>query len=150
MKQTFFSPTAQRKFLNELDEKKLFVLVKEFYILDLIDLNEENDSSSIDWYSASLDCWIEAKCRTEHFNHLMIEKKKWDALKEKKQAYYICSTEEGVFEFDITSIVDEPVWSYRNCRTTTQFTDNRYIPKLQGQLPSNKAKQIKDFLFNGF
>ena len=147
---TFFSPTSQIKFLNELDEKKLFQLVKNFYIPDLIDLNEEDESSPIDWYSPGLDCWIESKCRTKHFDHLMIEKKKWDALKEKRQSYYICSTEEGVFEFDITSIVDEPVWDYDYFKKTTQFDNNKYIPKLQAKLSRYKSKQIKDFLFNGF
>ena len=147
---TFFSPTSQIKFLKELYEKKLFQLVKNFYIEDLVDLNEENNSSPIDWYSPSLDCWYESKCRKEHYNHLLIEKKKWDALKEKRQGYYICSTEEGVFEFDITSITNEPVWEVKYYPATTDFTNKNFIPKLSGMLPKSKAKQIKDFLFNGF
>jgi hypothetical protein len=81
---------------------------------------------------------------------LLIEKKKWDALRQKRQGYYICSTEEGIFEFDITSITNEPVWEVKNYKKTTEFDDNSYIPKLSGMLPKSKAKQIKDFLFNGF
>jgi len=47
---------------------------------------------------------IELKCRRTHYNTLRIEKVKYDAIINNEKPYYICSTPEGIFGFNLKTI----------------------------------------------
>ena len=58
-------------------EKELFDWLK----LKISDLQQSEDKFSFwDCYSEKLKCRIELKCRRKHYNTLLIEKKKYDAM----------------------------------------------------------------------
>ena len=85
-----------------------------------------------DCYSPETYHRIELKCRTVHYDTLLIEKKKYDAMIAKCDdnldiPIYINSTPSGVYRFNLY-IVD-PVWEIQYHNTTTEFKNNKKIPK---------------------
>jgi len=77
-----------------------------------------------DCYSPKVRHRIELKCRKKHYDTLLIEKKKFDAIIKICEdnldiPMYICSTPSGVFIFNLFWI--EPDWEInrRNPATTT-------------------------------
>ena len=126
-------PLNEYKFWRDMDENKLFNLMKNYHT-DIINFNDKDEFSPIDWYIPSLDAHIEVKCRNESFNQYLIEKEKWDALIKVDKGWYMNSTPtEKLIYWDVKTI-DEPVWFYKKCKKTTQFGPVEYVNKLVGYL----------------
>jgi hypothetical protein len=111
-------------------EKKLFEWIKEGFIKDL----EKSDSpySRYDCYSTRFKIDIELKCRRSHYNELLIEKKKYDALilraKESNTLpVYINSTPKGIWGFYLSAI--PLVWETKMLPKNTDFGNRVKIPK---------------------
>lgn len=88
--------------------------------------------SKWDCYSPEQEHRIELKCRSVHYNTLILERKKYDALIGKSYdnfdvPIYINSTPEGVYRFNLLKI--EPIWEVKYLKKTTTFSDNNRIPK---------------------
>lgn len=112
------------------DEKKLFDFLKDSYYTDLV--MARNPMSRWDCYSPSTKHRIELKCRRTHYDTLLLEKKKYDAmvmecLKHNDIPMYINSTPKGIYAFDLMSI--EPLWEVKSLRVTTDFSDQNWIYK---------------------
>ena len=85
-----------------------------------------------DCYSLNFLHRIELKCRGRHYNTLLIEKKKFDAMVLKCDdnldiPMYINSTPKGIFRFNLYLV--NPIWEIQYHNKTTHFSNNNKVPK---------------------
>jgi hypothetical protein len=125
-----------------MDEKKLFQLLKQNLIPDLekTDLFNPKDCTSI-----SLNLSIELKCRRQHYDFLMLEKKKYDSLIKNKRIRYICSTPKGIYSFNLKKL-DNIVWFNDWLPATTNFYNSEIVMKEITFLNINDATNISKLL----
>ena len=129
---------------KNLNEEKLFDLIKEYIMPDL---QKSEHFDSHDCTSRLYKMLIELKCRSEHYDELLIEKKKYFALlrSPQKNVRYVCSTPNGVYAFNLRSL-PEPQWTVQDCKKTTEFSDRLlYVPKVVGFFHINDAIEISDW-----
>jgi hypothetical protein len=138
----------REKILSNLKEADLFQLLQKYWT-DIVDNNLTNPNSIIDWYVPTTNTWIEGKCRPKHWDALLIERSKWNALMQKENAYYINSTPKGIFVFDIKQL-EEPIWDYNKMAKSTYFEGSgTKIEKDSGYYPISKASfQLDQILIN--
>lgn len=119
-----------------MKEQELFDYLKDSHFPDLE--KSEGAYDSFDCATKLKNLYIELKCRYTHYPDLLIEEMKYRRLldqsaQRKMIPYYINSTPQGIYAFDL-SRVPEPAWSERRMPATTEFTNNRKIMKLVGFL----------------
>ena len=119
----------------ELKEPELFAYLKDKYYADL-EKSEEFDN----WDCISLEhkMFIELKSRKTHYPDLLIEESKYRGLLmaagiRSLVPWYINSTPEGVWGFDLSTI-PQPQWKERWLPMTTEFANNKKRTKLVGFL----------------
>lgn len=124
-----------------MGEKVLFNKLKARLVPDL-ELSQRKYSK---W-----DCWsniyklhIELKCRYTHYDDLLIQKDKYDALLALDTGVrYICSTPKGVYSFNIKEI-PEPNWNIEKMPQSTFFQEEPvFIEKEIGYININQAINI--------
>lgn len=129
---------------TNLNEEKLFNLIKEWLIPDL-EKSEEFDRH--DCTSKLHKMMIELKCRSWHYDDLLIEKKKYFALLRSghKNIRYICSTPKGVYSFNLSTL-PEPEWKVQDCKKDTEFSEGLlYIPKVVGFFNIKDSIEISEW-----
>lgn len=134
--------------ISIVNESHLFDLIKQFVIPDL--LPSEVKMSRYDCYSLEHNVDIELKCRNRHYDDLIIEKKKYDALIERSSNHgtnplYINSTPVGVWAFRLLDI-EEPKWEERGMPKTSEFRQRQFITKVVGYYNISSGKDITDLL----
>jgi len=125
-----FNKFVERKrILQGMKEDDLREYLKKIFP----DLEKTDEFDSSDVFSRSKNTRAELKCRGEDYDDFLIEKLKWDKLQEctEKRVLYISSSYNGVWVFDVKKI-PEPKWEVQMHNKTTEFSDNRKIPKLVG------------------
>jgi len=125
-----------------LTEDQLFQLFRREYP-DIIDLNEENEYSPVDWYIPSLNIHIEAKCRNRDFPTFYIEEIKYNKLIEYERCWYVNSDPTGIYAFDIHKFKNL-VFVDKLVTKTQQFGRKELVWKSIGEIP----KQRVTYLFN--
>lgn len=128
--------------MSEWNEKVLFDYLKEHIVPD-IELEDYEFSRSDCHTKLSI---IELKCRKVHYDTMIIEKQKYNDLREiakirNKKAIYINSTPRGVYLWDITNL--NMKWYNQDIRHTTEFEDNTKISKEVGYLSILDAVKLK-------
>jgi hypothetical protein len=125
-----------------MDEKKLFLLLKQNLIPDLekTDLFNPKDCTS-----TSLNLSIELKCRKYHYDFLLLEKKKYDSLIKNKRIRYICSTPKGIYSFNLKKLKNI-VWFNDWLPATTDFYNSEIVMKEITFLNINDATNISKLL----
>ena len=131
-------------YLTNLTEKQLFELMSTRYT-GLIDLTIDNPTSLIDWYLPSSNTYMEAKCRKKHYETIIIQKDKWDVLIQKESSWYVDSTPNGIWYFDIHKI-EEPNWREKYLPQSQQFYSQGDIIKIIGEIPINTGEQLDHLL----
>jgi len=130
--------------MNNWKEIDLFNYLKENVYFDLV--KSKNQMSRWDCYSPAIGHRIELKCRTRHFDTLLLEKKKYIAMIEECEKHldipiYINSTPKGVFSFNLHKI--EPTFETNTKNpATTQFYNTQRIEKEVAYLEINKALKL--------
>ena len=124
-------------------ESELFTFVKENFIKDLA--MSEVKYSRYDCYSLAYNMDIELKCRRAHYDDLLIERNKHDALFERSIKFgtrpvYINSTPLGVWAFYISHIRIK--WEERDLPRNTDFGDQGKITKMIGYLNINDGTKL--------
>ena len=119
-----------------LKEPELFAFLKEFYYPDL--RMSEDKYSKHDCISDEHKAYIELKSRNTHYDDLLIEKIKYDAILEAAKALalnplYINSTPEGMWSFNIGAM-PQPEWEYRWLPAKTEFPNGGNKTKIVGYL----------------
>jgi hypothetical protein len=117
-----------------VDESHLYDLIKSKIIPDLEP--SEVQMSRYDCYSIEHNIDVELKCRKKHYDDLLIEKKKYDALIDRAKKHgtnpvYINSTPVGIWAFRLLEI-DEPVWEERGMPKTSEFRQRHFVTKVVG------------------
>ena len=130
--------------MNNWKEVDLFNWLKENIYLDLV--KSKNQMSRWDCYSSTAGHRIELKCRKKHYDTLLLEKKKYDAMisettKHLDTPIYINSTPEVIYSFNLFFIKN--VWevNYLN-PATTQFANRNRIPKEVTYLKTTDGKKL--------
>ena len=128
-----------------MNEFELFEYLKNCCYTDLV--KAKSKMSKWDCYSPLTTHRIELKCRKTHYNTLLIEKKKFDAMiqvcdKYLDIPYYICSTPKGIYSFNLYEVYPEWEVNYKN-PATTQFNNRSKIAKEVAYLNINDAKWIQ-------
>ena len=101
---------------------------------------------SFDCVSQKAGHYIELKCRRTHYPTLLIEEMKYrklitQAAERDLIPFYINSTPEGIFSFDLMDL-PEPEWVTHRMPATTDFSRNNKIDKLVGYFPIEEAVQL--------
>jgi len=112
------------------NEQILFEWLKEKVYYDL--LTSRNQMSRWDCYSPYYKHRIELKCRRTHYDTLLLEKKKYDAMIAETSKHldipmYINSTPQGIYAFNLGELV--PIWEEKMLRETTDFGRYNQINK---------------------
>lgn len=127
--------------MKELD---LFNHLKETLYPDLV--KSENTFDSFDCISDKAGHYIELKCRYTHYPTLLIEEMKYKKLITQAKEldlipFYINSTPEGIFSFDLLDI-QEPEWVLHFMPATSEFANRSKVEKLVGYLPVEEAVKL--------
>lgn len=125
-----------------MNEEELFNKLKEKLIPDL---EKRNPKSYRDGYSPSHNLSVELKCRRSNYEHLIIEKMKWDKLIIEPNVRYVNSMPRGIYSFDLKSI-PEPNWFDKMLPAETDFDRKEKITKKVGLLDVRLAKNITKLL----
>jgi len=126
-------------------EQELFTYLKVKYLSDLT--SAEDSMSRWDCVSDYSKVRIELKCRKTHYNTLLLEKKKYDAMIQsvKGSGYrplYINSTPKGIYSFDLSTI--KPKWVVNDLNpATTDFSNNKKVFKEVAYLEIRESVKIK-------
>jgi len=130
--------------MKELD---LYNILKLTYISDLE--QSEQQFSRFDCYSTKWKMDIELKCRRTHYEELLIERDKFDALIKRAEEhntrpFYINSTPEGIYAFNLLEFTNL-AWEMKGgLPKTTDFYDNRRVVKEVAFLPISKATKLNE------
>ena len=117
--------------MNNWTEIDLFNWVKENIYPDLVEA--KNKMSRWDCYSPCSGHRLELKCRKKHYPTMLLEKKKYNAMKYECERHldtpmYYNSTPEGIFSWNLNMI--QPVWEINTKNpATTQFGNTQRIEK---------------------
>ena len=127
-----------------MNEELLFTFLREGYYPDLSKAPGIYDA--FDCISVQAGHYIELKCRATHYSTLLIEEMKYrklitQAAERDLVPYYINSTPEGVYSFDLMDVA-EPVWFNHQMPATTEFDRVEKVDKLVGYLPIEEAVQL--------
>lgn len=106
----------------------------------------EDQFDGFDCVSKEYNMFIELKSRRTHYDTLLMEKKKYDFLRDTATAmglhpYYINSTPNGVYQFPILEL-DDLVWEEKWLPVTTDFANKNKIMKMVTFLPIEKGIKI--------
>jgi len=119
-----------------MKEADLFEYLLENCYPDLVKAKKK--MSRWDCYSPATFHRIELKCRATHYNTLILERKKYDAMilncnDNLDIPIYINSTPKGIYKFNLFEI--KPNWEVKYLKKTTTFTNNNQIAKEITMLP---------------
>lgn len=113
------------------------------------DLEQSQDQySRHDCYSERWNMDIELKCRRTHYDDLLIEKDKYDALIERaekngRKPFYINSTPEGIYAFNLQEL--DIVWEMKGgLPKTTDFPNRSKVVKEVGFLPISMSIKLNE------
>lgn len=127
-------------------EHTLYTWLQEHYVPDLT--KAEGTYSKWDCVSADKKLIIELKCRRTHYDTLLIEKKKFDAITDRANelgytAWYINSTPKGVYGWRLDK--QDVVWKVENKHpATTDFNRTQRVAKEVGYLSLDDAHKFKE------
>lgn len=124
-----------------LKEPELFDYLKEFHYQDL-----EKSPVKFDTYdceSKEHKMFIELKSRNTHYDELLVEQPKYQALMDKSgflglTPWYICATPSGVWGFDLSAL-PTPEWSEKWLPRNTEFSSSGNKTKVVGFLHIDKG-----------
>jgi len=122
-------PLNEYRYWGEMSEPVLLELMNKYY-KDLVNLNEKDQYSILDWYIPSINTFIEYKARNEDYNDFYIEQPKWNALMEKQNGWYLNSTPKlKLVYWNIPKLNWIPVWEEKLLPDTTEFGKGKLILK---------------------
>ena len=127
-----------------MKEADLFAYLKGSLYPDLV--KSPGIYDSYDCTSEKAAHYIELKCRQTHYPTLLIEEIKYrklitQAAERDLVPFYINSTPQGIFSFDLLDL-PEPVWYVQYLPATTEFDRVEKVDKLVGYLPIEEGVQL--------
>lgn len=125
-----------------IKESELFEKLKGYFP----DLEKSDQFDTWDCYTPEHKTIIELKCRHTHYDTLLIERAKWDALAHKRATeglgtIYICSTPQGTWAWNLGA-VEAPEWVLKRLPRTTEHLARDWINKEVGYLHIDTATRV--------
>ena len=125
-----------------MTEQGLFDYIKATYLEDL--QKSEHEYDYIDATSTVYRLTIELKCRTNHYDELILEKDKYEALMDRAwdtgfMPFYINSTPKGIYAFNLRKIT--VTWTTKRLPAST-FDKGPEIDKQVALLHIDKAVKL--------
>lgn len=125
-------------------EKDLFEWLSNNYYKTLV--NSKNPISRWDCYDIETQSRIELKCRKKHYDTLLLEKPKYDALiKESNKHFdvpiYINSTPQGIYLFNLNKV--DLKWFEKSLPATSEFQNRQWIKKEVTEINIKQAIKLK-------
>jgi hypothetical protein len=130
--------------MTNYKEKDLFEWLNQNHYNTLV--NSKNPISRWDCYDIETRSRIELKCRRTHYNTLLLEKSKYDALIKESNKHldvpiYINSTPNGIYLFNLLEV--ELNWFIKSLPATTEFEKRMWIKKEVAELKIEQAIKLK-------
>ena len=130
--------------MTNYKEKDLFEWLNQNHYNTLV--NSKNPISRWDCYDIETRNRIELKCRRTHYNTLLLEKSKYDALIKESNKHldvpiYINSTPNGIYLFNLLEV--ELNWFIKSLPATTEFEKRMWIKKEVAELKIEQAIKLK-------
>jgi len=128
-----------------MTEKNLFNYMKEEHFPDLV--MSRGKMSRWDCYSPEYRYRLELKCRRKHYETLLLERSKFEAMVKECRRHsdvplYVNSTPKGIYAFDLSLI--EPEWTTKKLPATTQWGGS-WVDKEVTMLCIKDSKVLKIF-----
>lgn len=125
-------------------EIDLFLWLKKHYYYDL--RSSGGQYAFYDCYSLEFRFYAELKVRSAHYESLIIERSKYDRIVKiananRNDALYICSTPQGVWQFDV-GIMGIDWVEMPDLPVTSQFENQERVTKKVGLLPLKAGRQL--------
>ena len=126
-----------------MSELELFEILRKNFLPDL--KKSDKQFSRFDCESSAAKLHIELKCRRTHYEDLLIEKKKFDAIVERADEIgfapcYINSTPQGIYAFNLHQV--QVTWENHPMPATTDFGNAQLVEKAVGFLPIAQAVHL--------
>jgi hypothetical protein len=130
--------------MTNYKEKDLFEWLNKNHYNTLV--NSKNPISRWDCYDIETRNRIELKCRRKHYDTLILEKSKYDAMIKESNKHldvpiYINSTPKGIYLFNLLEV--ELKWYTKSLPATTEFKKRMWIKKEVTELDINQAIKLK-------
>ena len=129
--------------MYQMSELVLFEILRKNLLPDL--KRSDKQFSRFDCESKSAKLHIELKCRRTHYEDLLIEKKKFDAIVERADQIgfvpcYINSTPQGIYAFNLRTV--QVTWENHPMPATTDFGNAQLVEKAVGFLSIAQAVHL--------
>ena len=126
-----------------MNEGQLFNFIKSNILPDLI--ASPVQYSRWDCVSPATNSYFELKCRRTHYDELILEQKKYDAmmtvgLELNLSPLYVGSTPRKIYFFDLINL--KPEWFEMDLPATTDFERNQKVPKMVTLIHTKEAFSI--------
>ena len=125
-------------------EKDLFEWLSKNHYKTLV--NSKNPISRWDCYDIETQSRIELKCRKKHYDTLILEKPKYDALIKESNKHldipiYINSTPQGIYLFNLNKV--DLKWFEKSLPSTSEFKNRRWVKKQVTEINIKQAIKLK-------
>lgn len=131
-----------KKDIGKLLEEELFELIRISIFPSLVKIDDKMSRHDC----IIKDGAIELKCRRKHYLTLRIQKDKYEHMQNFNKKYYICSTNCGIYLFDLNRI--SPIWKKTLNPKTTDFNNKEMIEKLTYDIPLFQGVNITKKILN--
>ena len=124
-------------------EQELFNYIKGRYLEDLV--KSEHPYEYHDCTSTLYRLHIELKCRHKHYDDLIIEKDKYEALVGEAERlgfipFYVNATPKGIYAFNLRKITVK--WTTKKLPVESKSKDQGLVDKTVALLPVGQAVQL--------
>ena len=124
-------------------EQELFNYIKGRYLEDLTKTSDQYEYH--DATSTLYRLHIELKCRHTHYDNLLIEQEKYDALMQQAERlgftpFYVNATPQGIYAFNLKKT--KVTWTVKKLPAKTEFDSQGQVDKTVALLPIAEAVQL--------
>ena len=124
-------------------EAELFDYIKGRYLEDLV--KSQHPYEYHDCTSTLYRLHIELKCRHKHYEDLIIEKDKYEALVQQAERlgftpFYVNATPQGIYAFNLKKT--KVTWTVKKLPAKTEFDSGGQVDKTVALLPVAEAVQL--------
>ena len=125
------------------NEQELFNYIKGWYLSDLEKSKDQYDSH--DCTSTIYRLHIELKCRHTHYDELILERDKYEALIQEAERlgftpFYVNATPKGIYAFNLKKT--KVTWTVKKLPAKTEFDSEGQVDKTVALLPVAAAVQL--------
>lgn len=125
------------------NEQGLFNYIKERYLEDL-----EKSADQYDYHDCTSILYrlhIELKCRHTHYDELILERDKYEALTQEAERlgftpFYVNATPKGIYAFNLKKT--KVTWTVKKLPAKTEFDSGGQVDKTVALLPIAEAVQL--------